>query len=419
MDEAAQDDEDVDMQQTLFHSIPANDICPITDKDMKPFPIMSLPTEIRLEIYRACLTRPYDILLSKRDKPQPTESDADCENGGRQISEDQIGADETEEANHTHRISNHQATTNQNPGGRPIPRNAPGLTRRSSLAHGLRSVASRTTRSLRLASNRSAHTPSTSNNDSEGIAGGFTQVGASRTALRSSRSRQAPTGTSTTLLTRNRNVSVPVNEPPRNQNQDPLLVNILQISKEVYKEARSVLYNENRFNLDLNTAMSTLSLLHQRSRRQIKHVELEIPTYNEILERFQETVRLSLRYCTGLKILVIHMPFTLPGADGSGTTGNTTVYANGFDILRWLPQDCNIILRGNICSEIEVVVNKHLHLAKTLDKVSRGSFQYSLMLSSADLRRIDGESPARGFDQKNSQPCAAAHPEVTESARCT
>lgn len=161
-----------------------------------------------------------------------------------------------------------------------------------------------------------------------------------------------------------------MNELLRNQREDPLLTNILLANKEIYKEARGVMYSENYFTLDLNTAQSTLAFLHQRSRRQIKHIELEIPSYNDILERFQETVRLSLRYCSGLKECRIHMPFMLPGADGSGTSGNTTVYANGFDILRWLPQECNIVLEGTTCVEIEQVVNKHRHLAKTLDKVS-------------------------------------------------
>ena len=147
------------------------------------------------------------------------------------------------------------------------------------------------------------------------------------------------------------------------------MVNILRLNKQIYDEARSILYSENNFTLDLDTATSTLAALHQRSRRQIKHVELEIPCYNEILERFQETVRLSLRYCWGLRTFVIHMPFTLPGADGSSTTGNTTVYANGFDILRWLPRQCEVQLKGRICKEISAVVSKNANLAKSLDEV--------------------------------------------------
>jgi hypothetical protein len=121
--------------------------------------------------------------------------------------------------------------------------------------------------------------------------------------------------------------------------------------------------------LELESAIETLACLHQRSRRLIRHVELEIPTFNEILDRFQETVRLSLRYCSGLKKFEVNMPFAIPGADGSNTTGNTSVYANGFDILRWLPQDCDVVVHGRACSEVDDVVSKHLTLAKTLNKV--------------------------------------------------
>jgi hypothetical protein len=130
-----------------------------------------------------------------------------------------------------------------------------------------------------------------------------------------------------------------------------------------------VLYSENVFVLELESAIETLACLHQRSRRLIRHVELEIPTFNEILDRFQETVRLSLRYCSGLKKFEVNMPFAIPGADGSNTTGNTSVYANGFDILRWLPQDCDVVVHGRACTEVDDVVSKHLTLAKTLNKV--------------------------------------------------
>ncbi|KAK3109287.1 hypothetical protein LTR53_017617, partial [Teratosphaeriaceae sp. CCFEE 6253] len=47
------------------------DWCPITDKDTRPFPLMQLPPEIRNEIYRACLTRPFNILLSREVQPPP------------------------------------------------------------------------------------------------------------------------------------------------------------------------------------------------------------------------------------------------------------------------------------------------------------------------------------------------------------
>lgn len=283
--------------------------CPITNKDELPFKLMELPTEIRLEIYRACLTRPQSILLSR----QP------------QLSKHGDGVvAESPNAEVTNRASSHRSFTGFVAGG------APGSAPASSVAASL------------------AATWSSTN---------ATGSGASTAQV------LVPAGASAHSNDRNQSLK-------RIQPEDPLLTNILRVSKEVYKEARGVLYSENYFKLDLNTAQSTLAYLHQRSRRQIKHIEVEIPSYNDILERFQETVRLSLRYCSGLKECLIHMPFMLPGADGSGTSGNTTVYANGFDILRWLPQECNIIIEGRTCLEIEQVVNKHRQLAKTLDKLA-------------------------------------------------
>jgi hypothetical protein len=324
------------------------DVVPTPADIFKPFPIMELPTEIRLEIYRACLTRPYNILLSKRDQPPMLAKEAGDAPSFLDASNVTVGEDGTGGEDRS------QDTTGPN---------APSRIISSSAASGSvnRMATSRANRTIRMIHNRSALAPSNPSPDASASSttGGFSYNSGRRATTTSGRRFPDP-------------------EPERLQNQDPLIANILRTSKEVYKEARSILYAENHFDLDLNTAMTTLGHLHQRSRRQIKHIEICIPSYNEILERFQETVRLSLRYCLGLKKFVISMPFTLPGADGSGTTGNTTVYANGFDILRWLPQECDIILKGNVCAEIETVVNKHLHLAKTLDKVSRHKLQWSM-----------------------------------------
>lgn len=343
--------------------------CPVTDQDLNPFRLMDVPTEIRLEIYRACLTRPYNILLSKRERPQHVEPDDDDDDDD----DDMVVLPESPSD-----ASDNDGESSLRVPNRPLPPQGPSgsdrsSSRRTMIPNSLRGLAARGARPNRLLASRTAPSLTGSNNDAN--ANGHGNVGShssnSGVVFRSATSRSARFRG----LSHNRSNILPLPEPERNQTADPLLVNILRASKEIYKEARGVFYSENMFTLDLNTAMSTLSCLHQRSRRQIKHVELEIPTYNEILERFQETVRLSLRYCSGLKKLVIHMPFTLPGADGSGTTGNTTVYANGFDILRWLPQECAIELKGNICTEIETVVNKHLHLAKTLDKVRFSAYQ--------------------------------------------
>jgi hypothetical protein len=71
------------------------------------------------------------------------------------------------------------------------------------------------------------------------------------------------------------------------------------------------------------------------------------------------------------------MPFVLPGAEGSSTSGNTTVYANAFDILRWLPRQCEVMLEGNVCEEIRRVVEKNSNLAKSLDEVSFGLYLHN------------------------------------------
>lgn len=337
------------------------DVCPITDKDTKPFRIMDLPAEIRLEIYRACLTRPYNILLSKREQPPPPTT-ADIT-----LSDDQIELGDSSDDD----VFGPVIGPVSGPQGPQLELvNSP--PRRDVAGGGSRTNAPRSSRRIRFLSTRSV--PATSSPAPAPMFDLGPQSSMPPTSVNFvSRPSTSRTGRRTAIEARNRHSAMP--EPERPQSQDPLIVNILCVSKEIYKEARSVLYSENLFTLDLNTAMTTLGCLHQRSRRLIKHVELEIPTYNEILERFQETVRLSLRYCLGLKKFIIHMPFTLPGADGSGTTGNTTVYANGFDILRWLPQQCEIAMKGNICSEIEIVVNKHKQLAKALDKVSYAKAQ--------------------------------------------
>ncbi|KAK4897091.1 hypothetical protein LTR27_004984 [Elasticomyces elasticus] len=311
----------------------------VTDSDVNIFPLMKLPAEIRNEIYRACLTRPFNVLLSRKEPPPPEPKTGDED--GTQPSSDTEEEDEIV-------IGRSVAAAVDQASVTPTSTTAFGAG-----SSGNRGWASRTSRPIRVTTN------------SFGGANGSTQIqGFAPNQSNRSSQRQARVA---------QKLELP--RVPRPQDEDPLLVNLLQCSKTVYQEARSILYSENVFTLDLDTALPTLAALHQRSRRQIKHVELEIPCYNEILERFQETVRLSLRYCWGLKKFVIHMPFTLPGADGSGTTGNTTVYANGFDILRWLPKTCEVVLSGKTCKEIEQVVSKNATLAKTLDEVSSAELQ--------------------------------------------
>ncbi|KAH9812982.1 hypothetical protein Tdes44962_MAKER05749 [Teratosphaeria destructans] len=336
-----------------------NGQCPILDGDSKPFNLMLLPAEIRNEIYRACLTRPYNVLLSKREPPPAPETRwAENEEGG--LASDAQGSEneDVEEAGASvsrafpapsrlaPNIVSHQASVDSAQAQTPVP-------------FLWTSRAGRLNRYL------------TSSSPFAGSAsfGRGAQSSSSRSTGTASRSVAARP-----VRVMPRKTETP--KKPRPQDADPLLVNILRCNKQIYQEARAILYSENCFTLDLDNALPTLAALHQRSRRQIKHVEVEIPSYNEILERFQETVRLSLRYCWGLRKFVIHMPFTLPGADGSGTTGNTTVYANGFDILRWLPKQCEVVLQGIVASEIGAVVAKNANLAKTLDEVRIAEWQF-------------------------------------------
>ena len=334
----------------------------------KPFPIMNLPTEIRLEIYRACLTRPYKVMLSKVEKP-PEQVETAIREDVELVWEDgdstHEGGPSAFEAYHQKRADRGMAPTSHgNDNQSHTISSHTSRSRRVPMANRWRTWAPRTPRSNRSliarpssASRASNMTVFTSNNQSV-----------------SSSNPVVETKQSTSRLTAPPIKKRKPAQDTKPKSEDPLLVNILRTSKEIYKEARDVLYSENIFDLDISTAVTSLAALHQRSRRHIKHVELEIPTYTEILERFSEVVRLSLRYCSGLKNFVIHTPFTLPGADGSMSASNTTVYANGFDILRWLPQGCEVLLHGNQNVEIEAVVRKHLDLAKTQDKVSFASY---------------------------------------------
>lgn len=303
----------------------------IEDKMSDIFPIMQLPTEIRLEIYRACLTRPKKILLAKVEKPPQARSTI------VETSEEETSSADAQRAD-----------------GSPASRGVPRRHMRTRSSQHNRSSSS-------TLSNRSS-------------SGSSTSSGSSISTLASAAS--IPMLTPVTSLT-------PEESEPQSSKQaactvppsdDALIVTILRASKEIYKEARDVLYSENIFEIDLDNAIHSLAALHQRSRRHIKHIELSIPTYTDILESFSEVVRLSLRYCTGLKTLVIRTPFTLPGTDGAGSVGNAAVYANGFDILRWLPQCCEVVLEGCHNPEIDAVVGKHLNLAKTQDKVSNALF---------------------------------------------
>ncbi|KAK5111381.1 hypothetical protein LTR62_005222 [Meristemomyces frigidus] len=314
------------------------------------FPLMKLPPECRNEIYRACVTRPYPILLSKKEERQPQPEpmkrkrevepshdetiidDEDC----TLVLDDEETDDARDEVLSPYRLRRAFSSGS---------RRARNQMQRISNANAPNTWANRSGRAVHLSPRNSTSKSSSSANVN------------------------TPANDTITFPANPSPKTDPI-RPRRPQDADPLIVALLRVSKQLYQEARSILYGENHFTLDLDTAVSSLAALHQRSRRQIKFVELEIPCYNEILEHFQETVRLSLRYCWGLRFLTITMPSALPGTDGSGTTGNTIVYANGFDILRWLPRQCQVRVLGKVCKEIEAAVARNARLAKTLNELA-------------------------------------------------
>lgn len=163
------------------------------------------------------------------------------------------------------------------------------------------------------------------------------------------------------------NTGVDRRGPP--PHKDPLATTVLLLSKQVHSEARPVLYSENTFVLQLDSAVYTLTKLRQQSRSLIKHVSLTVPSHHHVLEGFADLVRLGLRYCWGLQTFTIALPTFLP-RDREMGSGGTNVYANAFHILRWLPQGTKVVLDGGATQDIRQVVEENRRMAKDLDNVS-------------------------------------------------
>ncbi|KAF1845329.1 uncharacterized protein K460DRAFT_405594 [Cucurbitaria berberidis CBS 394.84] len=157
--------------------------------------------------------------------------------------------------------------------------------------------------------------------------------------------------------------------PEHMPGKDPIVPEILRLNKLIYREARQVLYSDNVFTLSLASGIYTLSALHQRSRSLIKHVVLTIPSHHDILDGFADLVRLGLRYCWGLKSFKIILRASLPD-DGGRVSGATSVYANAFHILRWLPRGCKVVLEGCVSDSVMRVVREEGRLMSVLDETS-------------------------------------------------
>lgn len=146
-------------------------------------------------------------------------------------------------------------------------------------------------------------------------------------------------------------------------------VALLRTCSLIYKEARQVLYGDNTFTLRLHTGISTLSLLHQRSRSLIKSVQLTIPTHHDILDGFADLVRLGLRYCWGLKKFTIMLDGLILD-DRVYITGATSVYSTAFHILRFLPKGCKVLIEGDVSEQVKNIIMEEGRLLEELDEVS-------------------------------------------------
>lgn len=397
-----EEEEDVQEEEEARHSTGSQsrsqkshqeevDNCPITDRHEKPFRLMDLPAEIRIEIYRACLTRPFDVLLSRENKPAEAEKQREEELREADDVADNDGDGDPEPAVMSRLLPrtpvplSEAASEQQQDTIRTA--NASGVNAWST--RGMRALRSFTRNNLQRNgngnTNNAANPAANTNNDDTPTA---TSSNPNNTINTNVHNNFPPRATNRRTVTFTSTYTPPsATRTPRPQDADPLHVNLLRTSKLIYKESRAILYGENNFLLDLDTAQPTLAALHQRSRGQIKRLRVTIPSHNFILERFSEVVRLSLRYCWRLQRFVIHTPFVLPGAEGSSTSGNTTVYANAFDILRWLPRQCEVVLEGNVCEEIRRVVEKNSNLAKSLDELAYARRQ----LISNDVPRLSTE----------------------------
>lgn len=178
------------------------------------------------------------------------------------------------------------------------------------------------------------------------------------------------------LSTRARRPRAPSPPPDITPPLDPIIPTILRLNQQTYKEARSVLYSTNTFTISLHSGVHTLSTLHQRSRSLIKHAILTIPSHHDILDGFADLVRLGLRYCWGLKTFKIVLQANLP--DEGRTTHATSVYANAFRILRWLPRGCEVVLDGNVNDVVKEVVREEGRLQGALDEMGYAKRQHQM-----------------------------------------
>ena len=298
------------------------------------FPLMRLPAELRLHIYRCALVRPYPIVLHKEPPPKPVKQ--------FKASAKAPAPPAPEDASESDRVWS----------GDDSPPSIQYVPRRQPFAGPVRPAAVPLT----------MHEIWMHENDPEAWRATTEPAPRAHSVVHHPQPRAAP-------------VQEEVPREPRPQDEDPLNAALLSASHTIYKEARQVLYGENTFALRFGSAIPSIGSLHQRSRSMIRHVHLVIPCPSDILDEFAEIVRLSLRYCWGLKSFTIILPFRLTGGEADSRTALSNLstmhmYASAFNILRWLPKDTEVMVEGEICDEIRDTIAQNARLAKVLDAVS-------------------------------------------------
>lgn len=146
---------------------------------------------------------------------------------------------------------------------------------------------------------------------------------------------------------------------------------ILRTSKQVHKEATKVLYSDNMLYMRAPWGPKALQRMKQQQRSLIRRVTIEIPQYPDITDGFVDIIRLGLRYCFGLKHLMIVINAYPPSAMIDVDKSTAMFYGDPFRILRWLPKKCVVTLEGMDPPEcVRKVIEKEAWYMRTLDDVS-------------------------------------------------
>lgn len=205
----------------------------------------------------------------------------------------------------------------------------------------------------------------------------------------------------------------------------PLTPVILRVSKKIYEEARAILYGENKFHLDVLGSIDVLARLHQRSRRFITNVELEIPTTDvDVLDRFAKVVRLSLRYFAELKKLVIYLPIQNPNQHNGNALQLTLGTAPIWESMRWLPEGCVVYLEGQSGPKLEWVLQKYVKLGNPKHVVSGFCVSFSTGTSrkSGGIWSIPAVNLTDFYSNRATRPkamrCASSTPFLSPAEDC-